>query len=269
MLNQALRKGLQLFPLSLRSLLERLNRGRVVRRRLGREAGRRQIFATPEGSLIWALPWASGDLDAQLNDFCIEFIKPGAVVWDFGAHFGLFSFTAAKFAGPSGKVVALEPDPFLSQLMIKSEETRPPEAAPVSVITAAVSRTPGFGQIEIPERSRASNALAGKSECVVKGGVRSQFEVCVVTADQLAEKYPGPDILKMDIEGSELDALIGGEKVFQKKRPIMLLEVYTNIQKDTSALLKKWGYRLFDSEAPKYLRKELDLTAHNTIAIPG
>ena len=57
--------------------------------------------------------------------------------------------------------------------------------------------------------------------------------------------------------------------MFQKKRPIMLLEVYANIQKDTSALLKKWGYRLYDSEIPKHLRKELELAAHNTIAIPG
>jgi hypothetical protein len=89
-----------------------------------------------------------------------------------------------------------------------------------------------------------------------------------VTADQLAEKYPGPDIVKMGIEGSELDALLGGAKVLQKKRPIMLLEIYANIQKDTSSLLKEWGYQMYDSEAPKHLRKELELTAHNTIAIP-
>lgn len=269
MIANSIRKLFRFCPISLRGFLERVNRGRVVHRRLGRSAGSRKIFATPEGSLIWALPWSTGDLDPHLNLFCAEFIKPGAVVWDFGAHFGLFAFTAARFAEQSGRIVALEPDPFLAQLMIKSEETRPPEAAPVSVITAAASKTSGFGQIEIPERSRASNALVGKSECTVKGGVRSRFDVCIVTADQLAEHYPGPDVVKMDIEGSEFDALLGGEKVFQKKRPIMLLEVYANIQNDTSALLKKWGYRLYDSEIPKHLRKELELAAHNTIAIPG
>ena len=248
--------------------MEKMNRGRVVQRRLGRSAGKRKIFVSPEGSLIWALPWATGDLDQHLNKFCAEHIKSGSVVWDFGAHFGLFSFTAAHFAGPQGFVLAIEPDPFLSNLIIKSEHRRPEGSAPVHALTAAVSKEAGFSQIEVPERSRAANALSGKSECAVIGGVRSRFDVCVVTVDQLAETFPEADVIKMDIEGSELDALLGGEKTILKKRPIMLLEVYDNIQKETSALLKKWGYQLYDSETPKHLRKELELTAQNTIAIP-
>ena len=255
-------------PKSLRTFLEKMNRGRVVQRRLSEVAAKRKIYFSPEGSLIWALPWATGDLDNHLNEFCSEYIKPGSVVWDFGAHFGLFSFTAAHFAGPQGFVLAVEPDPFLSNLIIKSEQRRPEKSAPVHALTAAISREAGFSQIEVPERSRAANSLTGKSECTVIGGVRSRFDVCVVTPDQLAQKFPEPDVVKMDIEGSELDALVGGEKTFLKKRPVMLLEVYANIQKDTSGLLKKWGYRLYDSEAPRHLRKELELAAHNTIAIP-
>lgn len=264
-----IRNAFRLCPEGLRRNLEKMNRGRVVQRRLGRSAGERKIFVSPEGSLIWALPWATGDLDQHLNMFCAEHIKSGSVVWDLGAHFGLFSFTAAHFAGPEGFVLAVEPDPFLSNLIIKSEQRRPERSAPVHALTAAISREAGFSQIEVPERSRAANSLTGKSECTVIGGVRSRFDVCVVTADQLAETFPAPDVVKMDIEGSELDALRGGEKTFLKKRPVMLLEVYSNIQKDTSALLKKWGYQLYDSEAPKHFRKELELTAHNTIAIPG
>ena len=105
MLVETLRQGLRVCPAPVRRILEKINRGRIVRRHLGREAGRRKIYATPEGSLIWALPWSTGDLDPHLNQFCQEFIQPGSVVWDFGAHFGLFAFTAAKFAGPKGSIV--------------------------------------------------------------------------------------------------------------------------------------------------------------------
>lgn len=150
------------------------------------------FYASPECSLVWALPWATADLDPQVSNFCREFVHKDAVVWDFGAHIGIFSFMAAAHAGPQGFVLAVEADPFISQLMIKSEESRPPDAAPCTVITSAIGSEPGFATIEIPERSRASNAIAGKSKCTQIGGIRGCFDVPVLTASQLAAKYPLP-----------------------------------------------------------------------------
>ncbi len=251
-----------------RSLLERLSRGRVVRRRLGPEHGDRTFYATPEASLVWALPWAGGSADPDLMRFCREFVKPGSVVWDFGGHLGLFAFAAAYYAGPEGRVLSVEPDPFLAHLMIKTEGHRPDNVAPCTILNAAVGREPGFATLEVPERSRAANALAGKSQSTQRGGIRQRFDVPVVTAEQLARNYPPPNVLKMDIEGSELDALYGGEEIFAASRPVMLLEVYRHIAADVTRLLRQWDYKLYNAAAEAFPGREIQEACHNTLAIP-
>jgi FkbM family methyltransferase len=255
-------------PAPARAALEKWSRGRVVRRRMGSEFGGRVFYASPEAALFWAYPWASAGIDEELTNFCREFVQPGSVVWDFGGHLGIFAFSAAHRAGAEGVVLSVEPDPFLSRLMIRTEAERPPGVASCTVLTCAVGRAPGFATLEIPERSRAANALAGKSESTQRGGIRERFDVPVVTVAQLASRYPAPHIVKMDIEGSELDALLGGEEVFAACRPVMLLEVYDHIRTETTRLLKKWGYRLYDAgHAPEH-RTEVDAARHNTLAVP-
>jgi FkbM family methyltransferase len=256
-------------PGSLRSKVESFSRGRVVRRRLGAEFANRSIYVSPEASLAWLLPWATSELDRDLMSFCREFVRPGSVVWDFGGNIGLFSFAAAHRAGAQGQVVTIEPDPFLAQLIIRGETERPADCAPCTVVTAAVSREPGFATLEVPERSRAANALAGKSECSQRGGVRQRFDVVVVTIDQLAAKYPAPQVIKMDIEGSELDALVGGEATLKAARPIMLLEVQRHQAAAIRDLLRGWNYHLYDPAVPAAERRDLENLTYNTLAVPA
>lgn len=267
-MQQAARNVFRNSPQGMRGWLERWARGRIVRRPLGAEFDRRFFYASPEAALCWALPWASAELDKGLMSFCREFVQPGNVVWDFGGHLGIFAFSAAHRAGAKGAVLSVEPDPFLSRLMIRSEAERPSGVAPCTVLTCAVDRELGFATLEIPERLRAANALAGKSDSTQRGGIRERFDVPVVTVAQLASHYPAPNVVKMDIEGSELDALVGGEGVFAACRPVMLLEVYDHIRLETTRLLKKWGYRLYDAGHAPHHRTEVDATRHNTLAVP-
>jgi len=248
--------------------LERWSRGRVVRRSMGSEFGGRVFYASPEAALYWAWPWASAGIDEELNNFSREFVQPGSVVWDFGGHLGIFAFSAAHRAGGKGMVLSVEPDPFLSRLMIMSESVRPVGVAPCTVLTCAVGRSPGFATLEIPERSRAANAIAGKSESTQRGGIRQRLDVPIVTIAQLGLHYPSPDVIKMDIEGSEFDALLGGEELLAAKRPVMLLEVYAHIREDVTRLLRRWGYRLYDAEKPSVSRREVEVAPHNTLAVP-
>src|ERR1039458_10790336 len=102
----------------LRRLAERLSRGVVLRRRLPRDFQRLPLFVTPEAGLRH---WAGlAGVDRHLLDMARELVKPGAVVWDVGANVGLFAFSAAAITGPSGLVVAIEPDVWLAHLMDRS-----------------------------------------------------------------------------------------------------------------------------------------------------
>lgn len=255
-------------PPVVRAALEKWSRGKIVRRSLGPDFGARRIYATPEASLAWWLPWSGSSVDGDLLSFCREFVHPGSIVWDFGGNVGLFTFLAAHAAGRDGQVVTLEPDPFLSHLIIRTESERPPNCASCTVLTAAVGRTNGFATLEIPERSRASNAVLGKSKSSQRGAVRFRFDVPLVTIDNLAEQYPGPEVLKIDVEGSELDALLGGEKTLSLHRPVIFMEVQNNQAAEIRDLLRGWDYALYDPCVPPASRRDLEKLTYNTLAVP-
>ena len=51
------------------------------------------------------------------------------------------------------------------------------------------------------------------------GGVRKEISVNCVTLDELLDRFQNPDLIKLDIEGAELSALSGGQKILNSVRP--------------------------------------------------
>src|SRR6185436_126613 len=114
----------------IRSLLERLSRGRVVLRRLPPEHGGHALFVSPDAALkLWRRDLRQSD--PLLLRLAAELTRPGDTVWDVGANVGLFAFGAAFAAGPSGRVVAIEADDWLAGLVRRSARTAGPAYAPV------------------------------------------------------------------------------------------------------------------------------------------
>jgi len=106
--------------MSFRRLAERMSRGVVFRRRLPSKFGRLPLYVTPEAGLRYWL--AMSRVDPTLYSMAEEFVRPGVTVWDIGANVGLFSFCAAALSGPSGFVLAVEPDLWLAQLVDRSSK---------------------------------------------------------------------------------------------------------------------------------------------------
>jgi predicted RNA methylase len=77
-------------------------------------------------------------VDPALMRLAAETVRQGDTVWDIGANLGLFSFAAAVAAGPSGRVLAVEPDTALAGLLRRSAAVNHGHA-PVDVLPAAAS----------------------------------------------------------------------------------------------------------------------------------
>lgn len=248
----------------IRTLVERLSRNVVVRRRMPARLGGDTVLVSPESALTY---WRR-DLDRSakmLFDFAEEHVQPGHVVWDIGANVGMFTFASSYRAGASGKVVAVEADLFSAELLRKSASLASSERAPVVVLPVAVSDSLSIAEFQIANRGRSSNHLASSKGGSQTGGVRETVTVMTVTLDWLMDRLPPPDVLKIDVEGTETLVLAGGSTLISKARPVVLCEVSSREADACTSFFHSRGYRLYDYERRE--RVPTKRAAFNTLAV--
>jgi FkbM family methyltransferase len=246
----------------LRTVLERASRNRILKRRLPGDLGGETIYVSPDAALSF---WKPG-LRSDLFDLAREFVKPGDTVWDIGANVGLFSAAAAQRAGKSGHVLAVEADIWLVSLLRKTSAGLSAGSARMDVLPAAIFKTSGIASFNIANRGRASNFLASETGESQTGGVRESVQVVTVTLDWLLEQGKVPAVVKVDVEGAELDVFRAANRLLSEARPVILCEVQARSRAEMTALFKQHHYELYDWESNPRMRVEL--AADNTLAIP-
>jgi FkbM family methyltransferase len=249
----------------LRSFLENATRRSAFRRTLPADVGGARIYVSGSAGLKYLFR-SMEFVDPVLCRLAREFVQRGFVVWDVGANIGLFSFAAAHLAGESGKVIAFEPDGWLVQLLRRSASIQPSSSARVQIVPAAVANSCDLRTFNIAVRSRASNALADYGHGHT-GGIAEQQTVISLSLDWLAERLPLPDVIKIDVEGAELEVLSGALGLLQRKSPVILCEVCSDRSRDVSELLSSVGYRIYDGEAIPAKRQEIAAAPWSTVAI--
>ena len=250
-----------------RTVLERVSRRVVLRRRLPARVGGQYIYVSPDA----ALKFWKRDLDRTdpaLFDWAAEFIKAGDVVWDIGANVGLFSFAAASLCGQAGYVLAIEADLRLVEMLRRSARSQNANTAPVVVLPVAVSDQVDVAEFVIAARGRSANHLADTPGSSQAGGTRETIVAMTVTLDWLLERFPAPNVLKIDVEGAEHKVLQGAQKLLATHRPHVLCEVHSSNRQTVADILGAHGYKMFDLEVLSNDRSPLQLPAFNTLALP-
>jgi len=125
-------------------------------------------------------------------------LRPGDVFWDIGANAGYFSLLASRVVGPSGFVVAVEADPNVGRIL--TEEMTVNGVAHYQLLDAAVAGE--SGEVTF---MRMANSMLSSLASQVSGG--ESFTVRGITLDEMLQEHPRPDVIKMDIEGAEVEAL--------------------------------------------------------------
>src|SRR5262245_60301101 len=144
----------------LRRWLERWARGVVLGKRLPAEFGSTPIYVSPDARLSYFFR-SVGRTDSRLLGWATELVRPGEIVWDIGSNCGVFSMAAALRAGCDGAVLAMEPDPFLAQLLRRSAGGLGDSDAAIEILQAAAAERTGRGTLNIASRGRAANWLEG------------------------------------------------------------------------------------------------------------
>lgn len=164
-------------------------------------------------------------------------LKDGDVVLDIGAHVGYFTLLASRMVGSSGKVIAFEPLPL--NLAYLNRHVQINRLTNVETMPVAVGQRPGRLAFD-----SAGGTGRGRLGTTHQAG---QLEVEVVSLDAMHDqaRLPSPDLIKMDVEGVEVEAMLGASRLIAQKRPKILLSVHGKAAKcQSEAMLKKLGYEL-------------------------
>lgn len=145
----------------------------------------------------------SHDYEEAFGRRLLSTIDSGSVVWDIGANIGLYT---AQFLGKGAKaVVCWEPAPQAADELRKRFGAGTPYANRVTVMQAALSESDGSARFSADGDSVTNRLLTGEA------AGQHAVEVRVLRADHavLNGEVPAPTVVKIDVEGYELDVLRG------------------------------------------------------------
>ena len=176
-------------------------------------------------------------------------LRPGNTFLDLGANVGYFSLLAARLVGKTGRVFSFEPEPtnfrYLTQnLRINSYEQVRPEPK-------AVSDSPGLVKLYICPYDSGHHTINQPE------GIRSyrpeydyrQEQFVEVEKIRLDDYFPDlrVDAIKMDVEGAELLALSGMDRLIRRQENLrMFVEFFPLLIREMGGSPEEFIRRLLE-----------------------
>jgi len=177
-----------------------------------------------------------------------KLIKKGMVVVDIGANFGYYTLLAARLVGDEGKVFAFEPDPYNYSLLAKNIGANGYNN--VIPVQKAILHKSGKMKLFLDKNNLGAHSL---SEPIPsnKGG---SILVEVISLDEFfKDKDYTIDVIKMDVEGSEMKVLQGMTNLINKNDNLKIITEFwpIGLRKSGSSpteflnKLKEYGFTLY------------------------
>jgi FkbM family methyltransferase len=178
----------------------------------------------------WLHPRAEDyQLDTSIVDMFSPFVKEGDFCIDIGAHCGDSTLPIALAAGPSGAVLAMEPNPFVFPVLEKNARLNTAHARILPMLAAAGRES---GAMEF-EYSDSGYCNGGRHENISawKHGHAYKLSVHAVNLSQeLREDFkdllPKLSFIKVDAEGYDLFVLQAIADIVDEFRPVIKAEVF-------------------------------------------
>lgn len=146
-----------------------------------------------------------GFYEREIQSHLRHLVGPGTRCFDVGGDVGFYTLALARLSGEC--VVVFEPSP-ISIGTMRANFARNRYA--VTIVEVAVGAVDGSGR---------------------------------TTIDTAARTHFVPDFIKMDIEGAEVDALLGAKDVLAERRPHLIIEVHGRAEESScEQILRAYGY---------------------------
>lgn len=205
-----------------------------------------------------------------------QFLNPGSSFLDIGANIGLMSSIASRQVGDNGKVFAVEANPKTVEILQHNLALN--QCENVQIFPLALGETPGTATL-----FENWNVNRGGASLLSQDGGEG-VEVPLDTLDNLF-RNDKIDLIKIDVEGFELEVLKGAQEFLMKQNPVLIIEVSEQRENETGVSPKEIAdfirslgcYKLYKQKGTKERRSKLiliendsDLPKHdNVICIPN
>jgi len=174
-----------------------------------------------------------GYYDLGITSLLRRLLKPGMVYVDVGANVGVYAVLAAGCVGSTGSVVAIEANPRTALLLEDNLALNGFDARSRTLMVAASDRDGQMIMYEFARHAGSHTLVAAVADYGVEKYAEAVNQI-TVPARRLTELFAennvhAADILKIDIEGFELQALRGAEDFLRMAKPTLIVEWSPNM----------------------------------------
>lgn len=183
-------------------------------------------------------------------------VRPGLHVIDVGANIGLYSLLLARLVGPSGSVLAFEPEPNLFAIL--RENCANNNATNVTPFQCALGLTSGLTPFHRSAFNSGDNRL---------GNASLGHDAVEVRVERFDDLHPDsrPDFVKIDVQGHEFAALSGMERALSANPQVQVLFEFFpaglrragTAPESLLAFFRERGFELYETEGAR-LKKSRD-----------
>lgn len=203
------------------------------------------------GSLSLSSAQAGGMLrglhETQVQEALRRCLPRGGTFVDIGAHVGYLTIIAARLVGPAGCAVAIEPVPANAAAIARNAALN--GLSNVRVVAAAAAAVSGEAEL-ITVADTLWTRLASVGEHPLES---SRALVRTVALDDLLESgelAAVPDVVKIDVEGAELDVIEGMRGVLARGETTVICELH-GTNEPFAALMDELGLRVTNLDGPE------------------
>jgi len=159
--------------------------------------------------------------DALQVEWLSNHLTEGDLAIDVGAHHGTYSVLMVAMCGQTGHVVAIEPDPYSREVLVRNIGLNPGIKRPAVEVCACSDE---IGEATLFCRRGNSQSSLARSAVEFSAADRcEEIRVPLVTIDSYLSEHnlPEPRCVKIDAEGAEIRILKGAPGVLAGKTDIL------------------------------------------------
>ena len=194
--------------------------------------------------------------EIEESNFLKKFLKKEMNVIDIGANIGYYTILFSKWIGDKGNVFAFEPDPNSFDILTKNVSVN--NCNNVSLYQNSISEKEGLTSLFVNYKDPGDNRIMDFYAYDGDDG-RQKIETRMVTLDSIIDKDKKIDLIKMDIQGAEMLALLGMKRTIDANEKLNLfvefwpygIEKSGFLPEDFIEKIKSFGFKIYYLENGK------------------